>query len=177
MIDPMMCGSRDYEEPSMSQVDAGKGIDSRPAAMGAEKLLLWVVGVALLAFFLPWVKMTGFLNSTNSGWSLATSGESAASGKNLAIFFVTGLAAAVMLVMAAPSIREKVGITAPILQVVLAVVAVFPMLVVLPAELDYWSGGTISRSFGFWLALLAFFVLAVMGVVEMARLLKAKRVR
>ena len=119
-------------------------------------------GVAtIVMFFLPWVNQTGFLSGSDSGFDLAKTTESAASGMNLMILFVTPAAALFIIALSLPALQRP-GLWAPILQIVFAVIAVVPLFTTLRDEIDHWTS-EVSFAYGAWIT-----IIAMVGVVIVA---------
>ncbi len=116
---------------------------------------------AVIGFFLPWVEMTGFFNSSETGLGLAGTTESAASGMNLTILYVPLIAGIGILAMCLPKVRKTAGNWAYLGQIALAIVAVVPILLTVPDEISHWSGGDVGYSYGLWISVSGFAVAAL----------------
>ena len=106
----------------------------------AQKAVMAFAGVTIVAFFLEWASHS-LLVDGETGFDFATTTESAASGKNLASLFVTPLAAAAIIAIGYCS--ESFGTRrrwVPLGQMVLGFVALIVPLLVVPDELQYWTG-------------------------------------
>ncbi|MCZ7544857.1 MAG: hypothetical protein M5R40_15640 [Anaerolineae bacterium] len=136
-----------------------------------QKLVIAFACAVVVAFVLPWLEFSGFVSGTDSGLSLAQTSESAASGMDLRIFFLTPVAALLCLVLCVPAVRKRMGILAPVSQIILVVVGLAP-LPTLWAEVETWSGSTVSSSFGLWITIAAMVGIAAGALVD---LLAARR--
>lgn len=136
----------------------------------SQKLTVVLAGFAAIAFFLPflpWVEQTGLLSGAHSGFDLAETTESAASGKNLTPLFLTPVGALLIVLVALLASRGGTfGRVAPILQIVLAIVAVLPPLLIIPDEIAYWSG-EVTFTYGLWLTLIAMAAIVIVSVVDL----------
>lgn len=128
-----------------------------------QKILVGGGLVAIVMFFLPWANQTGFLNCSPSGFDLARTTESAASGMNLMILFVTPVAALLIIALSVTAV-QRLGLWVPILQMVLAVVALVPLFTTVPNEIEHWSGET-GLAYGAWITVIA--MLCVVAAASM----------
>jgi energy-converting hydrogenase Eha subunit A len=135
------------------------------AATGVLALLV------LGAFFLPWTS-SAFLTMVedDSGLDLARTAQSAASGYDLSILFLTPVAALGILVLSFKAVRRALGATlASLFQLVLVAAALFPLATTLPAEIDTWTVDS-SYEYGLWITVAS---LVVIGIVTLIDLLTA----
>lgn len=130
-----------------------------------QRILIGSGLVAILMFFLPWVNQTGFLSGSTSGFDLAKTTESAASGLNLTILFVTPVAALLIIVLSL-AVVQRLGVWAPILQMMLAVVAIVPLFTTVPDEISYWSGEA-GLAYGAWITVIAMFCVVVAATMSL----------
>ena len=130
-----------------------------------DRILIGGALAAILMFFLPWVNQTGFLSGSTSGFDLAKTTESAASGMNLMILFVTPLAALLIIALSLPA-TKRLGLWAPVLQIMLAVVAVVPLFTKVQDEIDYWSG-EVALAFGAWITVVAMLGVAIVATMNL----------
>ena len=131
-----------------------------------QRILIGSGLVAIVLFFLPWVNQTGFLSGSTSGFDLAKTTESAASGMNLTALFITPIAALLIIALSLAAV-QRLGLWAPILQMMLAVVAIVPLFTIVSDEISHWSGET-GLAYGAWITVIAMFcvvVAAAMSVV------------
>ncbi len=129
-----------------------------------QKILIGGGLAAIVMFFLPWVNQTGFLSGSTSGFYLAKTTESAASGMNLMILFVTPVAALLIIALSLSAV-QRLGVWVPILQMVLAVVALVPLFTTVSDEIEQWSGET-GLAYGAWITVIA--MLCVVAAASMS---------
>ncbi|MBN1303342.1 MAG: hypothetical protein JXA13_02830 [Anaerolineales bacterium] len=140
----------------------------------AERRLVIAAVASVISFFLPWIVMRGFFNSTNLGFMLMKPFFSRASGLPLGLVFLTPLSALGVLVVYLPKLRGlfKDGEKPPVYQVIiqyLLIVAGFAPFLIIPVEIKTWSGGEVNTSIGLWLAAAAQFcmlIFAIQGSLE-----------
>ncbi len=130
--------------------------------------------VVLVAFFLPWIHQDlpagaeeGLgISPDKSGFDLAKTAESATSGKDLRILFVTPVAALAILATLIPAVRAKLGGMTPILRLVFVAVGLAVLPATLPSEIkDYLPEP--SYAYGLWVIVAAMIGIAVVAVLEL----------
>jgi len=138
----------------------------------------WVAAggaIALVGFFLPWVKSWmsfGLELGSNSGFTFAKTTDSVASGNSLAILWISLIAAVLALASAAYAgfvhldTRSYKGVTG--IQAVIAIAGIAVIWMTLPGEIDTWTGLVIEYQPGLWITVVGLAVAGVGGVVGLA---------
>ncbi len=140
----------------------------------AQKVVMALAGVTIVAFFLEWASHSFFVDG-ETGFDLATTTESAASGKNLAILFVTPLAAAAIIAIGYYS--ESFGTRRRWVllgQMALGFVALIVPLLVVPDELQYWTGGEAGIAYGLWVTATTLAVAVMVALVDLIKVVTSE---
>ena len=128
--------------------------------------------IALIGFFLPWIKTWldwGLEMGSDSGFSLAKTTDSVASGNSLVILFVVLIAAGVAVLsalyarFATLDARFYKGVCA--VQSALAVAAIAVTAMTVPSEIDTWTGLIIEYQFGMWITIVGLVIVGIGGLV------------
>ncbi|MGB2895044.1 MAG: hypothetical protein WBB65_02625 [Anaerolineales bacterium] len=126
----------------------------------ANRWLVISAVASLICFFLPWIVMRGFFNSTASGLYLFTSLISRASGLPLGLVLLTPISALVALILNLPKLLgkrqkdEKLPRNQMIIMIVMIAVGFLPFILI-PFEMKTWSGGEVKTGYGLWIAIIA----------------------
>ena len=140
----------------------------------ADRRLVISAIVSLVSFFLPWIIMRGFLNSTNLGVMLMSPFVSRASGLPLGLVVLAPISAIVMLILYMPKLQgsyeqnQKLPKNQIIIQFVMIVIGFLPFILI-PIEIKTWSGGDVNTSIGLWIAILAqigMLFFSIQGITE-----------
>lgn len=133
----------------------------------------WILSggmIALIGFFLPWVKSWHIIETgTDSGFSLARTTESLASGNSLTILFLALVASALTVLSASYAQFMKLG---PAIyktmcagQLALAAAAIAVIARTVPSEIDSWVGLVVEYQYGIWITVLGLVTIGLGGLV------------
>jgi hypothetical protein len=127
--------------------------------------------VTLLSFFfLSWSSLRGFLSIISTGYGLASSGISRASGLPLSLLFAIPAAAFGCILLCLPFLKagDRTSPLVPIAQIVLVILGLLSFIL-LPFEFRTWSGGKVVAEFGLWLAAVAMIGALIGGFTSLSR--------